>query len=191
MKQVILSIALMLPFSTYAADHALIPLIGMTDWSDDSGHTARGASISFENDSQPMLGFKYLYMLDNGFAVGGNVYAYTKDVQTFVQADEAGVSHIHAVAEYYMNPTGSVSPFIGLGIGFSAISFDGGVLDEESTSGESYELNAGLRAAITDSIDMHFEYKYTDFDMDDDIDNLNTNINTDSHSLMLGVAIRI
>ena len=191
MKRLLLAFVFLLPVSVQAAEHVLIPMLGATSWSEDSGHTARGSAIVFEDDNNPTLGFKYLYMYDSGFAWGGNIYVYNKDVVTAGQAKDAVVSHVHALAEYYFNSKGNVSPFIGAGIGFTGITFNEGVLDEESSSGGSIELNGGVKFRVSESFSLQLEYKYTNFDVDEDIDSLNTNINTDSQSLMVGVAMEI
>lgn len=189
MKRLILLLTLLSPFSVQAGQNILMPMMGFSQWSDDSGHTARGSALSFEDENAINFGFKYLYMFDSGFALGGNAYLYEKDVITTSQASDAGVMHIHALAEYYFNSTGSVSPFIGAGLGVTAIGFNGGVLDEEGTGGESIELNTGILFKISDSVGFQLEYKYTNFDMDEDIDDLRTDIETDSHSILFGVGI--
>ena len=191
MKLLFLALAFLTPFSAQAAEHVLMPMVGATSWSDDTGHTARGSAIAFEDDNNPTLGFKYLYMYDSGFAWGGNIYVYNKDVVTAGQADDANVSHVHALAEYYFNSKGTVSPFVGAGIGITGITFNEGVLDEESTSGGSVELNGGIKFRVSESFSLQLEYKYTNFDVDEDIDSLNTNIDTDSQSLMVGVAMEL
>ena len=189
MKHIILILTLLIPFSVQAAEHHLIPMVGFTNWSDESGHTARGAALTFEDDNNFTLGFKYLYMFDSGFAIGGDLYIYEKDVVTPLLVSDAGVSHFHALAQYYFNSKETVSPFIGAGLGFTGITFDGGLLDDEDTSGLSIELNGGVLFRLSDRIGLQVEYKYTDFDVDDEIDGFRTDIDTNSHSLMFGVAI--
>ncbi len=189
MKYLILVLTMLTPFSVQAGEHHLVPMVGFTNWSDESGHTARATPITFEDDSNFVLGFKYLYMLDNGFAFGADTYLYKKDVASPVTISDAGVSHFHALVQYYFNSKESISPFIGAGFGFTGIAFNGGLLDDESSSGLSYELNGGVLFRITDLIGVQVEYKFTDFDVDDSINGFRTDINTDSHSLLFGVAI--
>jgi len=191
MRQLFVVLALLLPLPVQAGDHILIPMFGFTDMSDNTGHTARGNSISFDDSNEATLGFKYLYMVEGGFAFGVNTYFYEKDLTTTAQATDADIMHVHGVAQYYFNHKGAVSPFLGLGLGFSAISFNSGILDDETSSGGSYELNGGVLFKVSETIGLQVEYKYTDFDIDDAIDSLNTNIDTDSHSVLVGVSITL
>jgi opacity protein-like surface antigen len=166
-------------------------MLGYSEWSDNSGHIARGGSINFKDDNDITFGFKYLYQFDSGFALGGNIYVYDKDVLTTSQATDAGVSHIHFLAEYFFNPQGSMSPFIGGGFGFTGIGFNNGLLDDEASVGESIELNAGLLFRLSERVGFQLEYKFVDFDIDEDIDGFLTNIESESHSLMFGVSIHL
>lgn len=191
MKRILIGMVLLLPLTAQAGQHLIIPTLGVTSWSDDTGHIARGAALNFEDDNSLTLGAKYLYMFDSGIALGGNAITYGKDVLNPVVADDAGVIHIHGLVEYFFTPTSDVMPFVGFGLGFSSIGFNGGVLDEESSAGGSYELNGGVIFKVSETIGIQLEYKYTDFDIDDDIDGLNTEINTNAHSLLLGVSIHL
>ena len=191
MKHLVLLLSFLMPFSVQAGENLLVPMVGFSSWSDNSGHTARGAPITFEDDNEFTLGFKYLYMFDSGLALGGNLYLYDKNVTTAVQASDSGVLHIHGLVQYYFNSSNSVSPFIGAGIGVSAIGFDGGLLDGDGTGGASVELNGGVLFRVSERIGIQLEYKYTDFDMDEDIDGLRTNIETSAHSVLVGVSIHI
>ena len=159
----------------YAGENILTPMLGITSWSDDTGHIGRGTALDFSDSTRTTLGFRYLYLFDNGVAVGGDVYLYDKDV-IVGQANDAGVLHTHALVEYFFNPKSSTMPFIGLGIGVSAIGFDGGNMDGDGTGGSPYELNGGVLFRLTDVIGIQVEYKYTDFNMDEDIDGFNTKI---------------
>lgn len=174
----------------YAGENILTPMLGITSWSDDTGYTGRGTALDFSDSTQTTLGFRYLYLFDNGVAVGGDVYLYDKDV-IVGQANDAGVIHTHALVEYFFNPKSSIMPFIGLGIGVSAIGFDGGNMDGDGTGGSSYELNGGVLFRLTDVIGVQVEYKYTDFNMDEDIDGFTTKIDTSANSLLLGLTIHI
>jgi opacity protein-like surface antigen len=191
MRHFLIGIVLLLPLTAQAGQHLIVPTLGVTSWSDETGHLARGTTLNFEDDNSLTLGAKYLYMFDSGIALGGNAYFYGKDVLNPVQADDAGVVHVHGLVEYIFTPGSDVMPFIGLGIGFSSIGFSGGVLDDESSAGESYELNGGVIFKLSETIGIQLEYKYIDFDIDDDIDGLNTEINTDAHSFLLGVSIHL
>ena len=174
----------------YAGENILTPMLGITSWSDDTGYTGRGTALDFSDSTQTTLGFRYLYLFDNGVAVGGDVYLYDKDV-IVGQANDAGVIHTHALVEYFFNPKSSIMPFIGLGIGVSAIGFDGGNMDGDGTGGSSYELNGGVLFRLTDVIGVQVEYKYTNFNMDEDIDGFTTKIDTSANSLLLGLTIHI
>ena len=191
MKRLIIVLFFLSPFSAHAGENILSPMIGFTNWSDNTGHTARGNAIAFDDDNDLTLGFKYLYMFDSGFALGGNVFLYDKDVTTTFQANDAGVIHIHALAEYFFNPTGSVSPFIGGGIGVTGIGFSGGILDEEGTGGESIEFNGGVLFRLSKRVGFMIEYKYIDFDVDEDIDGFATNIESESQSLLFSATIHL
>lgn len=174
----------------YAGEHILTPMLGITSWSDDTGHIGRGTTLDFNDSSQTTLGFRYLYLFDNGVALGGDFYLYDKDIAVG-QANDAGVLHTHALVEYFFNPRSNILPFIGLGIGVSAIGFDGGNMDGDGSGGSSYELNGGVLFRLTDLIGVQVEYKYTDFDMDEDIDGFATRIDTSSNTFLLGLTIHI
>jgi opacity protein-like surface antigen len=191
LKRLVLVVILLYPSVSNAGENILVPMIGFSSWSDNSGHIARGNTINFEDNQDLTFGFKYLYLFDSGFALGGNFYLYGKDVLTTSQASDSGVLHVHAVAEYFFSPKSSVSPFVGAGIGFTVIGFDGGTLDNDGTGGGSYELNGGVLFRISERVGFQVEYKYVDFDMDEDIDGFTTNIDSSSQSLLFGVSIHI
>jgi len=175
----------------FADEHIFTPMIGVSNWSDTTGHTARGNELSFRDHNETTYGFRYLYLLDNKFAFGGNIYVHDMDVTTSSQANDAGVAHVHALAEYFFTLTDNVYFFIGAGLGFSGIGFSGGNLDGEGTGGKSFEINDGFLFRLSERIGLQIEYKYTSFEMDEDIDNQRTNIDTTSHSLLLGLTIHI
>lgn len=191
MKHFFLICMLLFPCTSFAGENILVPMIGYSNWSDTSGHIARGNTINFEDDNELTLGFKYLYLFDSGFAVGGNFFLYDKNVLTPSQANDSGVVHIHALAEYFFNSKSSVSPFVGVGIGVTGIGFDGGVLDGDGTGGDSIELNGGVLFRVSERVGFQVEYKYVDFDMDENIDGFTTNIESTSQSLLFGVSIHI
>jgi hypothetical protein len=190
-KRFILVLVLLYPCTSNAGENILVPMIGFSNWSDNTDHIARGNTINFEDKNDFTLGFKYLYMFDSGFALGGNFFLYDKDVATTSQASDSGILHVHALAEYFFSPKSSVSPFVGAGIGVTAIGFDGGTLDNDGTGGGSIELNGGVLFRISERIGFQVEYKYVDFDMDEDIDGFTTNIESTSQSLLFGVSIHI
>lgn len=187
----LLTILVILNRPALADEHILTPMFGYSKWSDTSGHTARGSEISFSDNRQATYGFRYLYLLDNNLAFGGNIYAHDMDVKTAGQADDAAVVHVHALIEYFLPLMDKGSFFIGAGYGFSAIGFSGGNLHEKGTAGRSIELNGGLLYRINDKLGVQLEYKYTDFDMEEDIDSQPTNIDSTSDSVLLGLTIHI
>lgn len=191
MQRAIISMVLVLASASTAManENILTPMLGITDWRDTSGHTARGADISFKNSNETTIGFRYLYLLDSGLAVGVNSYWYEKDISTTAEAHDADIMHIHGLFEYFLRPTGSVSPFFGVGLGVSGIEFSGANLDDKSSGGASIELNAGAIFRISKRLGMQLEYKYTQFEADDNIDGQNTNIDTDVNSLLVGWTI--
>ena len=174
----------------YAGENILTPMLGITSWSDDTGHIGRGTTLDFTDSNQTTLGFRYLYLFDNGVALGGDFYMYDKDISAG-QANDAGVLHTHALVEYFFNHTSNIMPFIGFGIGVSAIGFDGGNMDGDGTGGSSYEVNGGVLFRLNDLIGVQVEYKYTDFNMDEDIDVFTTNIDSSAHTILLGLTIHI
>lgn len=189
MKRLILTVLLSITtVSAYAGENIITPLFGITTWSDDSGHTARGLPLAFKDSNETTLGVRYLYLFDSGLAVGGDAYLYTKNVST-IQAEDAGVLHTHALIEYFFNSHGDVSPFIGAGIGVTGIGFSGGTLDGDGTGGSSTELNAGVMFRLSTHIGIQVEYKLTSFKADEDIDGYNTNIDTKASSLLMGLTI--
>lgn len=191
MERLTLLAILLLSSPVFAGEHILNPMLGATDWSQDRGHTANGSSISFDSDSPVTHGFKYLYRFDNGLALGGSYIGYTKDVTNTSLAHEAEVGNLSGVIEYYFNPQGNSSPFIGFGLGGMGIAFDGGSLDGHSTSGGSIQLNAGMLFKITEMFGLQFEYQYNTFDVDESIHSNLTNIETYSHSLLIGLTIHL
>ena len=99
--------------------------------------------------------------------------------------------HIHALVEYFFNHTADVSPFIGAGLGVSAIGFDGGNLDGDGTGGASVELNVGILFRLSEVIGMQLEYKLTSFEMDENIDGFPASIDTTANSFLVGLTIHI
>lgn len=174
-----------------ANENILMPMLGISNWSDTENHTARGTSISLNDSKETTLGFRYLYLLDSGFAIGADSYWYNKDVSTTTEAHEVDVLHVHALIEYFLRPTGNVSPFFGAGLGVTGLEFSGVNLEDKSTGGSSIELNAGALFRISKRLGMQVEYKLTLFDADDNIDGLRTNIDTNAHSFLIGWTIHI
>lgn len=175
----------------YAGEHILNPVLGATDWSQNTGHRANAGTLSFDNDVALTHGFKYLYRFDNGLAIGGGYIGYTKDVTTTTLAHEASVGTFVGVVQYYFNSTGTTSPFIGFGLGGTGIAFDGGSLDGDSSAGANIQLNAGMLFKLSETFGMQFEYQYNTFDVDESIHNNITDIETYSHSLLLGLTIHL
>lgn len=175
----------------FADEHILTPLVGYSKWSDPTGHTARGSAISFEDKKQTSSGFRYLYLLDNNFAVGADIYGHDMDVTPSAQADKATIVHVHALIDYFFSRIERTSFFIGAGYGFSVIGFTGGILNDKVTAGNSLELNGGVLYRFSEHIGMQLEYKYTYFDMKEDIDSQPSNIESSSNSLLLGLTIHI
>lgn len=174
-----------------AGEHVLTPMLGFTGWADETGHTARATAVDFDDGTEFTLGFRYHYVFDNGLAVGVDVYSYGKDVIPSSASDTTSVFHSHALLEYFFNHTGSVSPFVGGGFGFAAVSFDDGTLGDESAAGGAFEFNAGVLFRVSDAVGVQIEYKASAFDIDEDIDALRTDIDTTSHSLLFGVTIHL
>ena len=50
----------------YAGENILTPMLGVTTWSDDTGHIGRGTALDFSDSTQTTLGFRYLYLFDSG-----------------------------------------------------------------------------------------------------------------------------
>jgi len=175
----------------FAGEHILNPMLGATDWSRNSGHTANGSSFAFDNDTSVTLGFKYLYRFDNGLAIGGSLMSYRKNVTNKSLAHKAYITNMSGVIEYYFNSKGNNSPYIGFGLGGMGIGFDGGSLDGDSTGGSSIQLNAGMLYKFSDRFGLQFEYQYNTFDVNDDIHSNVTNIETYSHSLLIGLTIHL
>ncbi len=180
-------------FSTpvFAGEHILNPMLGVTDWSRNSGHTAAGSSLAFNNDNALSLGFKYLYRFDNGLALGGSIMGYRKTVTTSTLAHKAYIVNTNALLEYYFNSQANTSPYLGFGLGGMGIGFDGGTLDADSTAGHSLQLNAGLLHKFSERFGMQVEYQYNTFDVNDDIHSGITKIDTYSHSLVIGLTIHL
>lgn len=177
--------------SVQAGENILTPMLGTSNWKADDNHTARGNAISFKNSNETSIGFRYLYLLDTGLAVGANSYWYNKDVNTTTEAHNADFFHMHALIEYFPHPTSDISPFFGAGLGVAGVEFSGANLENKSTGGSSIELNAGALFRISKRLGMQIEYKYTQFDLNDNIDGLNTTIDTNANSFLIGWTIHI
>ena len=191
MERLTLLAILLFSSPVFAGEHILNPMIGVTDWSRNTGHTANGTSFDFDNDSPLSLGFKYLYRFDNGLAIGGSILGYRKDITNKTLAHTANIANVNGLVEYYFNSKGASSPYIGFGLGGMGIGFDGGTLDGDSTGGRSFQLNAGMLFKLTETFGMQFEYQYNTFDVDDSIHSNYTNIDTYSHSLLIGLTIHL
>ncbi|UCE88622.1 MAG: porin family protein [Pseudomonadota bacterium] len=191
-KRLILSLTLLiatLPVS--AGEHILMPMLGVVDWKDNSGHTVRGTPASFDDGANGSLGFRYSYLFDLGLAIGTDIFAYSRDITPSFRADDTSVVHSHFLAQYYFNRQGTVNPFVGGGLGFAAIAFDGGTLDGKASVGVSAQFNAGVLIRLSQRFGLQVEYKYLDFDIDEDIDGLRTDIDTSANTLFLGMTIHI
>jgi len=175
-------------FCTYAGQNILTPMFGVSDWQNNSGHTAGGSSISFASGIRPTGGFRYLYMFDNNVAIGADIYHYTKNVNTAGLANEADVVHTHILGEYFFQPQQTISAFAGGGFGVTGLRFSGGSLDDKHTSGASIELNAGAVFKLSNLLSVQFEYKLTSFNADENINGSTTSIDTTASSLLMGVS---
>ena len=191
MRRIMLVVLVLFSTPVFAGEHILNPMLGVTDWSRNGGHTAAGSNLAFNNDNSLSLGFKYLYRFDNGLAIGGSIVGYRKTVKTTSLAHKAYIANTNALLEYYFNSQASTSPYIGFGLGGMGIGFDGGSLDGDSSAGHSIQLNAGLLHKFSERYGIQFEYQYNTFDVNDDIHNSITNIETYSHSLLIGLTIHL
>lgn len=172
----------------WAGQNILTPMLGISHWKEETDHLALGSTLSFEQTNRNTAGFRYLYLFDNGMAVGGDIYWYKKNVTTISQADEAGVVHAHLLLEYFFNQQESVSQFVGGGVGRTTIVFSGGNLDNERSTGSSFELNGGVQIHISNRIGLQFEYKLSKFELDDNIGGLNARIDTIASSVLAGLS---
>ena len=192
MSRILCSLLLvMVSLPAFSEEHILTPMFGYSKWSDSSGHTARGSGISFGDENRTTFGFRYLFLFDNNIALGANIYSHDLDVTTPGRADNAGIAHVHALAEYFLTLTKQTSIFLGAGYGFSAIGFSGGNLNEKGSGGASYELNGGMLLRLSETFGVQLEYKYTSFDIDANIDSQQTNIDSTSNSFLLGLTIHL
>lgn len=191
MRRFTLLALLLFSSPVFAGEHILNPMLGLTDWHQNSGHTAGGNTIDLSSSAAASLGFKYLYRFDNGLAIGGSLVGYRKNVSNKTVAHKAYIANSNLLLEYYFNSQATTSPFLGFGLGGVGISFDGGTLDGDSTSGGSLQLNAGLLHKFNQRFGIQFEYQYNSFDVDDDIHGNVSRFKTYSHSLFVGMTIHL
>ncbi|MFO7602737.1 MAG: outer membrane beta-barrel protein [Gammaproteobacteria bacterium] len=191
MERFILLALMLFSAPVMAGEHLLNPMLGVTDWSRNNGHSINGGTINFDNDAPLTLGFKYLYRFDNGLALGGSYSGYSKDVSNTAVAHEADVANVHGVLQYYFTPQAPSSAYLGVGLGGMGMTFDGGSLDGHSTAGTSLQLNAGMLFKLAERYGLQFEYQYNSFDVDESIHSNITRIETYSHSLLVGVTIHL
>ncbi len=181
-----------------AGEHILIPKIGVVDRNDNINHSANNDSFDLDDELVASAGFTYLYRLDNGFAVGAEVFGYENDIVTTINNNgDVTTSHVYGIVEKTFNIEGNVKPYVGAGLGFVSMKFDGhinGEIDDDSNdfaAGLSYEIFAGTEIKINDRVGVRVEYKYYDFDVDDDIGDKNFNIESDGSAVFVGVAIHL
>lgn len=179
-------------------EHILIPKVGIVDRSDNTNSRANNDIFEFEDDPVLSVGFTYLYKLDNGFAFGAETFSYKNDIVTTTNNDgDATTSHLYAVVEKIFNTDGDIKPYIGAGLGFVSMKFNGhinGDVDDDDfdfATGLSYELLAGAEFKITDRFGVTVEYKYFDYDIRDDIGNKDFKIESDGSALFVGFAIHL
>jgi len=181
-----------------AGEHILIPKVGIVDRSDNTNLRANNDNFELEDDLVISPGFTYLYRLDNGFAFGAETFSYKNDIVTRANNDgDVTTSHLYAVVEKMFNIDGDIKPYVGVGLGFVSMKFNGhinGDVDDDNfdfASGLSYELLAGTEFKITDRFGVTVEYKYFDYDINDDIGNKDFNVESDGSALFVGFAIHI
>lgn len=112
----------------------------------------------------------------------------------------AAVGHTD-VTSFMLNAMGDfgdddgMSAFVGAGVGYAKVDLDGfgafsnqPAFGDDSDGGLAWQLFAGLRQAISDSIDMHIKYRYfnaSGVDLETGPNDLETNFS--SHSLLGGL----
>lgn len=88
-----------------------------------------------------------------------------------------------------------ISAFVGAGVGYAKVDFDGfGAFSnqpaflDDSDGGLAWQLFAGVRQAISDTVDMHVKYRYfnaSGVDLETGVNDIETNFS--SHSLLGGI----
>lgn len=184
--------------SVSAGEHILIPKFGMVETKDNTNHLVDNNSFDFDDDNEASLGFTYLYQLDNGFAFGAEVFGYEKNIITTANNNgDASIGHVYAVAQMFFHTSGTVKPYMGIGIGAAGISFDanvnGRIADDHSDKafGFSHEIFAGVEFEISERVGMLFEYKHFNIDIDDDIGIREISFESDGDAFFVGVTIHI
>lgn len=182
----------------HAGEHILIPKFGAVERNDNTNHLVDNNAFDLDDDIVAAPGFTYLYKIDNGFAFGVEFFGYENEViATPNNEGDATTGHIYGVVEKYFNTEGFVKPYIGVGAGLVSISFDANVKGEiaddfeDSATGLSYQLTAGVEFEIDKNIGIMVEYKYFNFNVDDDIDDRNIEVESDGNGLFIGVAFHI
>jgi len=101
---------------------------------------------------------------------------------------------------YDFNQFGRLKPFIGGGVGFANVDFDGHAINDPANpvmddggTGFAYQLSAGANFALTESIDIEIGYRYmgvTDVDLTSE-QGVDADIDFDSHIIYGGLRFKM
>jgi len=103
---------------------------------------------------------------------------------------------------YDFNQFGAIKPFIGGGIGFASVDFDGhgvtgpGVVMDDDDTGFAYQLSAGANIAISASTDIELGYRYmgvTDVELTSTTagGNVTSDVDVDNHIIYGGLRFKM
>lgn len=184
--------------SALAQEHVIIPRFGAVERNTNTNQRVDNNTFDFDSDTVAAPGFLYLYKLDNGVAIGAEVFAYENEIITTANNNgDVRTGHIYGVLARHFKINNYIMPYIGLGAGLVSMKFDGNVNgaisddNGDNATGLSYELIAGAEFVVDKNIGFVVEYKYFDFKVDDDIDDRNIEIESDGRGLFFGVALHL
>lgn len=145
-------------------------------------------SISYDNPYYSSAGDSktyFLLALRTGFFVTGNLEI-EPEINLFIQ-DETGVNIGANLSYNFFIPESNVHPFImaGLGIGNSVMVFTLPAKSSEDFNVVHYNIGAGIKVMMTESIAARIEYRYRKFNSDGDYADLTYN----THNLLFGFSV--
>jgi opacity protein-like surface antigen len=138
---------------------------------------------TFDTNAGYSYGAALGFNIGSGWSVEGEV-AYYKSEYTGYEPNNNDLLNLSVNAYYTFETGGMLKPYIGAGIGYGDVGYEGDV--DQSNWGFTYQGIAGIRFALSDSIDFFGEYRYVASE-DVDLDTVIYKAEYHAHNLQAGL----
>jgi opacity protein-like surface antigen len=172
--------------------------VTVTNEYDDTGYTVSGA-VGYEMSK--LYGGAIRAELELGY-FENEIEAHKLNGARVSGKDAFGeTSAFYGLANLYYDfaSFGRIKPFVGAGIGFANVEFDGhgvttaGVVMDDEDTGFAYQLSAGANIGLTSKVDLEIGYRFlgvTGVELDA-VDGTTSDIDVDNHIIYGGLKFKL